>query len=92
MKYPITLKGELLNQSGHIVLGFIVTHSYLAYEVWYVIAGFLLLSGIHREWKQHKRNKRQPWWIHIIDTITIALGGLLWYGIKTYFNINVDVL
>ncbi len=92
MKYPITLKGELLNQFGHIVLGFIVTHSYLSYLSWYVIGILLLLSGAHREYKQHKRNKRQPWWIHIIDMVTIALGGLLWYGIKTYFNINVDML
>lgn len=92
MKYPITLKGEIGNQLGHIALGFIIAHSYLAYESIYVIIVFLAMSGAYREWKQERRKKEQPWWVHIIDTATIALGGLLWYGIKTYFNINVDLL
>ncbi len=92
MDYEIKFWREVKNNLLHIIVGAIVTHTFLAYlSIWWIII-ILLLLGAGREYWQYKRNKIQPLYIQIIDTLTLALGGLLWWFIITCFHINIDVL
>ena len=92
MKYEIRLGREIINNLLHLIVGAVVAHVFLAYLPLWALLGILLLLGAGREYWQHARGKIQPWWIHTIDTVTLALGGLVWFLLITYFNINVDIL
>lgn len=92
MNYEIRLGREIINNLLHLIIGAAVAHTFLAYlPVWLILA-VLLLAGAGREYWQHARGKIQPWWVHTIDTVTIALGGLIWWLIITHFNVNIDLL
>lgn len=92
MKYEIRLGREIINGILHLIVGAIVAHTFLAYLPIIYILLILLLMGAVREYWQYRRGKEQPWWIHTIDTITIALGGLIWFLVIINFGINVDIL
>jgi len=92
MNYEIKPLKEIWNGFLHIVVGIIVAHTFLPYLPLYAILLILLTLGIIREYIQFKRNKIQPLYIQIIDVLTIALGGLIWWLVITHFNINVDIL
>lgn len=95
MKYPITLKGELLNQFGHLSLGYAIAFAFSPIESgltkWIVII-VLKIGGNWREIEQEKRGKEQPLWIHFLDSDLLLLGAILWYITQIIFNINVDLL
>jgi hypothetical protein len=92
MNYEIRLGREIWNGLLHIIVGGIIAHVFLAYlSIWWIIP-ILLLLGAGREYWQYKRGKIQPLYIQIIDTLTLALGGILWWLVITHFNINVDIL
>jgi len=92
MTYEIRFWREVLNSFLHIVVGAVVAHTFLAYLPLWALLTILLVIGAGREYWQYRRGKRQPWWIHLNDTLTLALGGLIWYLVITHFGINVDIL
>lgn len=92
MKYEIRFGREVWNSILHIVVGAVVAHTFLAYMPIWAILGILLFIGAGREYWQHARGKIQPWYIHLNDTVTLALGGLIWWLVITSFHINVDIL
>ena len=92
MKYEIRFWREAWNQTLHVIVGAVVTHTFLPYLELEWILSILLMLGIIRERWQHLRGKIQHPYVHILDIFTIMLGGLLWYLIVTHFNINVDLL
>ena len=92
MEYEIRFWREVLNTLLHIFVGMVIAHTFLPYlAVWWIVP-ILLLLGAGREYWQHKRGKIQPLYIHIIDAVGFAFGGLLWWVLITHFGINVDLL
>lgn len=92
MNYEIRFWREVLNNTLHIIVGAVLAHTFLAYLPIWAILFILLLLGAGREYWQHARGKIQPWWIHTIDTLTLMLGGLIWYIIIISYHINIDLL
>lgn len=92
MKYEIRLGREIINNTMHIIVGAIIAHTFLAYLSIVYITVILLMIGAGREYWQYRKGKIQPLYIHIIDTLTIALGGIIWFLIITHFHINIDTL
>ena len=92
MNYEIKLGREIINNILHIIVGAIIAHTFLAYLPIYYILGILLIIGAGREYWQYRKGKIQPLYIHIIDTVTLTLGGLLWFLVITYFNLNINKL
>ena len=92
MIYEIRFWREVLNGILHVIVGAVLAHTFLAYIPIWAILLVLLVLGAGREYWQFRRGKIQPLYIHIIDTLTLMLGGLAWFLIITYFNINVDIL
>lgn len=92
MKYEIRFWREVLNSTLHILVGAIISHTFLAYLSISYILIILLLLGIGREYWQYKRGKIQPLWIQCIDAAGFVLGGLIWYLLVSHFGINVDLL
>jgi len=92
MKYEIKFWREVKNGLLHLVLGAVVTHAFFPYVSLLLIIILLFALGCFREVWQYIRNKEQPLYIQIIDIVTIALGGVIWYWAIVYFNINVDLL
>ena len=92
VKYKIKLGREIINGILHIVVGIVITHTFLSpLSLWKILL-ILFLLGMVREFWQYKRNKIQPLYIQIIDVITIVIGGIIWWIIINYYNIQVDLL
>jgi len=92
MIYEIRFWREVLNGALHVIVGAVLAHTFLAYIPIWAILLVLLVLGAGREYWQFRRGKIQPLYIHVIDTLTLVLGGLVWFLLITYFNINVDIL
>lgn len=90
--YEIKLKREIWNGLLHIIVGAVVTHTFLSYLPIWLIVMILIVIGSIREYWQYKRNKIQPFYIQLIDVLTLVIGGLIWYCVVIYFHINVDIL
>jgi len=90
--YKITFWNEVKNNLLHILVGIVITHFILAYLPLWSIILILGVIGGGREYWQHRRGKIQPLYIHIIDTCTCILGGVVWYWFITTFNISIDLL
>ena len=83
---------EIINFVLHVLVGGIVAHTFLPYLKLWSILVILVAIGAGREIVQQLRGKIQPVWISTVDAISFGLGGLLWYFVITYYNINVDFL
>lgn len=91
-EYEIRVGREIRNGSLHVGLGAAFTHTFLPYLPAWAIIMMLILMGAGREYWQRRRGKIQPFYIHVIDTLTFGLGGLVWWGVKRKFKIDVDEL
>ena len=90
--YPIRLKRELWNSLLHIIMGGILAYVFLPTYSLITILIFLIIIGLIREYMQVVRKKFQPLYIHFLDMLGFAFGGLLWFLTNIIFNINPDVL
>ena len=91
-EYEIIFKREVLNSTLHIIAGALLSFILVpVYSIWIVsITNFVF--GSLREYLQFERDKIQPFYIIVIDVMGWVVGGLLWFFIRNYFNINVDLL
>ena len=92
MEYKIRFKREIWNTILHIVLGIVLAYVFIPQSQLLTIILFTTICGIFREALQYIRKKIQPLYIQIIDVFGFTVGGLLWFLIRTWFNINADIL
>ena len=92
MEYEIRLKREIWNTFLHILIGAVIAYVIVPTYSFEIITWAMLGVGVLRELLQFLRKKKQPFYIHLIDAAGFILGGWLWYGARTLFNINADVL
>jgi len=86
--YKIKLGREIINQTGHLLFGAAISFG-LNDLLFMTYVNFFF--GSLRELLQDRRNKIQPFYIQMLDIWTFPMGGLFWWGIKSYFNLNVDL-
>jgi hypothetical protein len=91
-KYKIVLKREVINSSLHIVGGAFLAFILVPVYPIYVMILANLLFGSLREYFQYRRKKVQPLYIIIIDVMGWVIGGLIWFFVRNYFQINADIL
>lgn len=90
--YEIRFWREVWNSLLHILIGMALAHVFLSPLPLWAIIVILLVLGIGREYWQYKRNKIQPLYIQIIDSIGFSIGGIIWWLIINQYNIQVDLL
>ena len=90
--YEIKIGREIRNGVLHIVVALVLAYTLFPTLFYSATAIILLIIGIAREIYQKLRGKKQPLYIHILDSISFAFGGLLYVYLREKFKIKPDEL